>query len=105
MDIFCKIIKKELSSEVIFENDNFIAFNDVNPATKGHFLVVPKLHSENLIDIDEKTYEELMKLAKKLALSRIKELNVSGFRVHVNNGKYAKQEVFHTHVHIIPSVK
>lgn len=101
--IFQKIIDKEADAKILFENKKVIAFYDINPKTKGHFLVVPKVFSRNLKTIKEKDMTYLFKIARKLALKEIKKLNVEGFRLIVNNEPCSKQVVFHTHVHIIPS--
>ena len=103
--IFNKIIKKEIPAKVYYEDEKVIAIDDVKPKRPGHFLVIPKTFSNNLIDIEDEDYMYLMKISKKLAKKRIKELNVSGFNLVVNNGENAGQEVFHTHIHIIPSRK
>jgi histidine triad (HIT) family protein len=100
--IFCRIIKGEIPSSKIFENEKVFAFLDIGPITKGHTLVVPKAHSENIFDIPEEDLCEVMKAAKKLS-SAVKEATGSGgIVVGINNGKVAGQEVPHAHVHIIP---
>lgn len=105
MDIFQKIINKEIPSEIIYEDKDFIAFKDINPITNGHFLVVPKEVSTNLLDIKDETLSMLMLKARELAKVEITKLNVSGFKLVVNNGVEAGQEIMRTHVHIIPAQK
>ncbi len=105
MDIFQKIIDKELPATIIYEDKSFIAFNDIKPIAPGHFLVVPKEFSENLIDIDDANLSKLVVKAKELALQAIEDLEVSGFKLQINNGKESGQEVMRTHIHIIPSIK
>lgn len=105
MTIFEKIINREIPSKILYENDKYISFYDINPKRPGHFLVVPKKLSINLLDITDEDYIELMIQAKKWAQQAIKEMGVSGYTLLINNGKEAGQEVFHTHVHIIPSSK
>lgn len=102
--IFQQIINKEIPSKIYYEDDVVISIYDINPRRPGHILVIPKKLSINLIDIDDNTFSYLMLKAKELAIKLIKEMNVSGFNFIVNNGKNAKQEVFHTHIHIIPSL-
>ncbi|WP_373317551.1 HIT domain-containing protein [Candidatus Mycoplasma mahonii] len=75
----------------------------MNPKSPRHFLVVPKKFSTNLIDIDNETLSRPIIKAKELALQVIHDLCVDGFKVHINNGANSQQEVFRTHVHIIPS--
>lgn len=105
MDIFCKIINKKIPTKFLYEDDFVVAFEDINPVRSGHFLIVPKIHSNNLNDIDEKDFAYLLSISRKLALETIERLNVGGFQLKINNGKNAGQDVFHTHVHIIPSEK
>jgi len=103
--IFSKIINKEIPSDIYYEDKVVIAIMDINPVHEGHFLVIPKEYSKNLKDIDDKVFKYLLFKAKQLAKKKIKELNVSGFQLIINNGKESGQEVMHTHVHIIPSEK
>ena len=103
MTIFQKIINKQILADILYEDDDLIAFYDTKPKSPGHFLVVPKNLSINLIDIKDKDLEVLIKKTRKLALEEIKKRNVSGFQLIINNGESAGQEVFHTHIHIIPS--
>jgi histidine triad (HIT) family protein len=105
MDIFCKIINKETPSKIIYEDDLVIAIEDLNPVHPGHFLVIPKIHSKNLKDISNDNYNHLMLVAKRLANETIERMGVYGFRMQINNEKESGQEIFHTHVHIIPSIE
>ena len=105
MTIFQKIITREIPATIIYEDDQVIAFNDIKPVNPGHFLVVPKKLSTNLIDIDEETLKYLIVKAKELAIKVTDEMQVEGFKLVVNNGAKSDQEVFHTHIHIIPSKK
>lgn len=104
MTIFTKIINKEIPAKILYEDERVIAFYDINPKRPGHFLVIPKNHSTNMIDVSDEDLSYLMLKARELAVKEIKKLNVSGFNIEVNNGKEAGQEVFHTHVHVIPSL-
>lgn len=103
--LFLKIINKEIKSNILFENKKVIAFYDIKPTQKGHFLVVPKTYSRNLITIKNKDLKYCFYIARKLALKEIKKQNVDGFRIIVNNEESSKQVVFHTHIHVIPSPK
>lgn len=105
MSIFNKIISKEIPAKIIYEDENVIAFYDIKPVRPGHFLVVPKNMSTNLFDISEKDLQILISKARELAIKITSEMNVSGFNLTINNGSEAGQEVFHTHIHIIPSLK
>jgi histidine triad (HIT) family protein len=103
--LFNKIINKELPADILFENKRIIAFYDINPAQKGHFLVVPKTYSRNLITIKDNDLKYCFSMARKLALKEMKKQSVDGFRIIVNNEATSKQVVFHTHIHVIPSPK
>lgn len=104
--IFCKIIKKEIPSTIIYEDDKVIAFNDVNPAAPIHILVVPKKHIETLLDVTDEdnelisyVYQVINKIAKE------KRFANNGFRVIVNCGKDSGQEVMHIHFHVLGGKK
>lgn len=105
MSIFNKIIAKEIPADIIYEDDKVIAFKDIKPIRPGHFLVVPKTFSENFYDITEEDLSYLVSKARLLAVKVTKDMGVSGFNIIVNNGSSAGQEVFHTHVHVVPSDK
>jgi len=96
--IFCKIIKGELPSHTIYEDDFFKAILDIFPASEGHIIIIPKVHAENLLDLEESYLEKMLPLAKKLAKERV----IKEFNVLQNNGTNAGQTVFHYHMHIIP---
>lgn len=101
--IFLKIIDKKIKAKILFENKRVIAFYSIDPLQDGHFLVVPKQYSKNLITIKENDLRYCFSIARKLALKEIKKLNVDGFKILVNNEASSGQEVFHTHIHVIPS--
>ena len=103
--IFCKIANGEIPSATIYEDDDFRAFLDLNPATRGHALLVPKDHFANLLELDEEHAEKAILLAKKIG-SRLKEkLGCDGLNLVQNNGEAAGQTVFHFHMHLIPRYK
>lgn len=97
--IFCKIAKKELPTKIIFENDDFIAFNDIKPASPVHALVIPKKHYKNLLELEDPlTLGKLLTCAKEVA---IKEGLKDGFRTVINTGDNGGQTVYHLHVHVL----
>ena len=102
--IFCKIIKGEIPCTKVYEDKNVLAFLDISPVNKGHTLVVPKKHYENLQQIPENLLCDLMKAVKKVAPATLKPTNAPAFNLIVSNGKEAGQEVPHIHVHIIPQL-
>jgi len=104
-DLFLKIIKGELPSEKIYEDDKTYAFLDINPTNPGHTLVVPKNYSENIYDIKEEDWIAVMKTARLLAPKIKKALNADGVNIIMNNDESAGQLVFHSHIHIVPRYK
>lgn len=103
--IFCKIANGEIPSKTIFENDKFRIFFDLGPATKGHALLVPKEHFDNLFVMDDEFGREVIPTAKKVATAMKEVLGADGFNLVQNNGEEAGQSVFHFHMHLIPRYK
>ena len=104
--LFCKIIKGEIPSSKVYEDDEILAFNDINPVTKIHILVIPKKHITSLAHLKEedealigKIYHVINKIAEE------KGFKESGYRVVVNCGKDAGQEVMHLHFHVLAGEK
>lgn len=100
--IFCKILKGDIPSFCIYENDDFKVILDRFPAAKGHVLILPKEHYKDLFELPESISKQIYPLAQKIA-SAIKEtLGADGINIVQNNGEAAGQSVFHFHMHIIP---
>lgn len=103
--VFCKIVKGEIPSLKVFENDKVFCFLDSNPISMGHILVIPKEHYENIFDIPGDELKEMISVVKSLSI-KIKEiLKADGINLINSSGKIANQEVFHFHFHIIPRYK
>ncbi len=100
--IFCKIVQKEIPSKIIFENEDNIAFLDINPISEGHAIVIPKKHYNTLEDLPDDELSKLFQVVKKIAMLLHEKLNIDGYNVVQNNFKAAGQEINHSHVHIIP---
>ena len=100
--IFCKIANGEIPSNKVFENDKVFAFLDISPATKGHTLVIPKKHYENIFDIPEELLKEIIKVSQKIAKLLKEKLGAEGINLLNSNNKTAQQDVFHYHMHVIP---
>lgn len=98
--IFCKIIKGEIPSYKVYEDDKIISFLDVNPVSPGHTLIIPKDHTLDLHSIPEDILNHIMVKAKDLANMLVNKLEAQGFSLVQNNG--IAQEVKHFHLHIIP---
>lgn len=101
--VFCKIIKDEIPSHKVYEDEKYLAFLDVTPSASGHTIVIPKKHILNLFELSEQETGEFFEIVKKIALHiKQSELKPTGFNIGVNHWKSAGQEVDHLHVHIIP---
>ena len=100
--LFCKIANGEIDSAKVWESDKVLAFLDVNPLTKGHCLVIPKDHFENIFDIDENVLKEIIFTAKNISNQMKVGLGATGVNLVNASGKTAEQSVFHFHLHIVP---
>lgn len=99
--IFCRIIRGEIPSRKIYEDDDVIAFHDIHPVAPVHFMLVPRIHLESLADAGEAHQDMLGKMLV-LAPRLAKEMGLDdGFRTIVNTGRVGGQEVMHLHMHII----
>ena len=103
--IFCKIAGGELPSKTLYEDENFRVILDLSPATRGHALILPKEHAEDLHELSDETAAEVLVLAKKIAAVMVKRLHCDGLNLVQNNGEAAGQTVKHFHVHVIPRYK
>jgi histidine triad (HIT) family protein len=103
--IFCKIIKGEIPCFKVFEDDNVLAFADINPISKGHVLIIPKRHVENMWEATEEELVIVMRTAKKLVHAIKDAINPDGVAVLQLNGKAVNQVVMHYHFHLIPRSK
>ncbi|MEK6903300.1 MAG: HIT family protein [Nanoarchaeota archaeon] len=101
--VFCKIVAGKLSSAKIYEDAATLAFLDISPINKGHVLVIPKKHSVNLLDVDEKTLSQTMFTVQKI--TRALRKYADGVNIGQNNDRAAGQIVDHLHVHVIPRYK
>ena len=104
--LFCKIIKGEIPSTKVYEDEEILAFNDINPAAPIHILVIPKKHITSLAHMgkeDEATVGKIYGVINKIAEE--KGFKESGYRVIVNCGKDAGQEVMHLHFHVLAGAK
>lgn len=100
--IFCKIINKEIPTDIIYENDKVMAFLDIFPTSLGHTLIIPKKHFINVYDIEEDYLTEIIKITKKLALAYKEIFGIDNLQLIHNAGKHGQQEISHFHFHLIP---
>ena len=100
--VFCGIVERRQSSNIVYEDEDHIAFLDIAPFSEGHLLVCPKKHGETIWEMDESEIGELFMLASRISKAVVKAVHADGFRFVQNNGEAANQVVAHVHVHVIP---
>ena len=104
--VFCKIIKGEIPSKKVYEDDEILAFYDINPIAKVHVLVIPKMHIKSLQELKEENKDLLFDLFEKInEVAKIVGVDKTGFRVISNVGEDAGQAVKHLHFHILGGEK
>ena len=99
--IFCKIVRGEIPSRKVYEDEDLLAFHDINPVAQVHFMVIPKEHVESLDHVQERhqmVLGKMMMLAGRLARE---QGSTDGFRTIVNTGRIGRQDVFHVHMHVL----
>lgn len=100
--IFCRIVRGELPSTKIYEDDAVLAFMDIGPIIKGHTLVIPKQHFDPLTAVPPPLLGRIMAVVQRVMRAQIEGLHADGVNVHQTNGAAAGQVVPHVHVHVIP---
>lgn len=100
--IFCRIANGEIPSATLYEDSDFRVILDLNPASKGHALVLPKEHYANVFELPDELAQKAIVVAKKVASRLYEGLHADGFNIVQNNGETAGQTVFHYHMHLIP---
>lgn len=102
--IFCQIINREIPAKIICENDGALSFLDIHPRSKGHTVIVPKIHAGTISELPPEFDGELLKTVRE-TIARLGNLSPDGFTIGINHGEFSGQEVPHLHVHIIPRYK
>jgi histidine triad (HIT) family protein len=100
--LFCKIVAGELPAQVVAEDERTVAFMDINPATRGHLLVVPREHSRDLLEVASEDLSATALAAQRLAVRVSQRLGADGVNLLNSCGQAAWQTVFHFHIHVIP---
>jgi histidine triad (HIT) family protein len=100
--LFCKIVAGEIPSQRVDEDERTVAFMDINPATRGHALVIPRAHAVNLLEIDAEDLSATMAAAQRLARTAVERFGADGVNLINSCGAAAWQTVFHFHIHVIP---
>lgn len=103
--IFCKIVSKEVPSKIVYEDSDVLAFLDISQVSKGHTLVIPKKHYENVLDTPKDTLLKVISVAKDLGNKYKEILKADGINFMNASGKEAQQSVFHLHFHVVPRYK
>ena len=103
--IFCKLANGVFPTNSIYEDEDFNVILDASPATKGHALILPKEHYDNVYEMPDALLEKTIKLAKKIIQKETDVLGCDGYNIVQNNGEAAGQTVFHFHMHLIPRYK
>ncbi|MBU8905459.1 HIT family protein [Desertibacillus haloalkaliphilus] len=100
--IFCKITKGEIPSAKVYEDEHVLAFIDISQVTKGHTLVIPKVHQKDIFELSPDVASHLYSVVPKIANAIKKQFNPIGLNTVNNNGEAAGQTVFHYHLHLLP---
>ena len=103
--IFCKIAAGDIPSATIYEDDDFRVILDIEPASKGHALILPKEHYANLYELPDELAAKALIVAKKVITKMTDIVKCDGYNILQNNGEVAGQTVFHYHMHLIPRYK
>lgn len=100
--IFCKIANGEIPSQTLYEDADFRVILDLGPATRGHALILPKEHADNLYELPEELAAKVLPVARKVGTMMKEKLHCDGLNLIQNNGETAGQTVMHFHMHMIP---
>ena len=101
--VFCGIVNDPSQSEVVWDDDVVLAFMDINPSTAGHVLVIPRVHHTALTDLPPETAAHMMRVGQRIAQGmNASDLECQGINLLLSEGAVAFQEIFHSHLHIVP---
>lgn len=100
--IFCKLANGVFPTATVYEDEDFRAILDIAPAHKGHVILLPKTHADNLYELDDAIAAKALPIAKKIAVAVKKATGCDGINILQNNEPAAGQTIFHLHIHIIP---
>lgn len=99
--LFCKIIKKEIDSKILYEDEEFLVFLDIDQTTLGHTLIIPKKHFNDYKELDKETLNKMFKLADKIGTMLMEKLNIKAISLLFNYGE--SQIIKHVHLHLLPN--
>ncbi len=101
--LFCKIARNEIPSTRVYEDKKVFVMMDIFPESKGHLLIIPKVHADNLFTLDDATLAYVVQISKKIAAAAQQALQADGIKIVQFNGEAAGQTVFHYHMHVVPA--
>ncbi len=99
--IFCKIVRGEIPCRKVFEDEDMLAFHDINPVAPVHFMIIPKKHVDSLATVGDEHAAVLGKMMAKAGRLALEQGSAEGFRTIVNTGRIGRQDVYHLHIHVI----
>ena len=102
MCIFCEIIAKNIPSSIVYEDEETLAILDLSQTTKGHTLVMPKKHYDNVLEMPQEEAGKLFAKAQSIGKELVEKLHANGLNILINTNPVAGQSVMHTHIHLIP---
>lgn len=100
--LFCDIASKKIPAQIVYEDEDALGFLDIGARAPGHTVIIPKVHAENILDLDTKSVGPLLGAVKSMTARLKKSLNPDGFTIGINHGEMAGQVIEHLHIHIIP---
>ncbi|KKT34651.1 MAG: hypothetical protein UW35_C0010G0032 [Candidatus Collierbacteria bacterium GW2011_GWF2_44_15] len=100
--VFCKIINNELPKTVVYEDERVLAIVPKEKVSEDHTLLIPKVHAENILDIDEDIFTHFSKVLRNLAIKLVRDNDATGINILNASGKDAQQSVMHLHFHLVP---
>jgi len=100
--LFCKIISKEQTAQIIYEDEAIVAVLDIFPRAIGHTMIIPKRHTETILELDSKETGPIFDGVRKITQILKDKLHPDGFTIGINHGKVSGQAIDHLHIHIIP---
>lgn len=100
--LFCKIIKKEIPSQFVYENETSVAMLDVSPRAPGHTIVLPRSHAKHILELSEAAIGPIFLTVRRITAAILLALTPDGFTIGINHGQAAGQAIAHLHIHIIP---
>ena len=104
--VFCKILKGKIEASLVYEDEQVIAFMDIEPVNEGHVLIIPSVHAPHLNDLDDETLGHMAKIAGKIAKAiRKSDIRSEGMNLFLADDEVAGQEVWHAHLHVFPRFK